>query len=133
MGVVMGHELSHAFDDQGREYDEIGNMRDWWNNATLQQFKARTKCIEDQYSGYNISAQNVSGSLTLGENIADNGGLQTAYDAYKAWLKEKRIVTEAPLPGLNHTHDQLFFLSFAQVCILHTLCQKSYFCPKIEF
>ena len=115
MGVVMGHELSHAFDDQGREYDEVGNMRDWWNNATLQQFKARTKCIEDQYSGYNISAQNVSGSLTLGENIADNGGLQTAYDAYKAWLKEKHIVTEAPLPGLNHTHDQLFFLSFAQV------------------
>merc|ERR1739844_31948 len=51
MGVVMGHELSHAFDDQGREYDEIGNMRNWWNNATLVQFKLRTKCIEDQYSG----------------------------------------------------------------------------------
>ena len=51
MGVVMGHELSHAFDDQGREYDEVGNMRDWWNNATLLQFKARTQCIEDQYSG----------------------------------------------------------------------------------
>merc|ERR1712004_394983 len=50
MGVVMGHELSHAFDDQGREYDEIGKMRDWWNNATLQQFKARTKCLEDHHS-----------------------------------------------------------------------------------
>ena len=68
-------------------------MRNWWNNATLLQFKVRTKCIEEQYSGYHISTQNVSGSLTLGENIADNGGLQTAYYAYKVrlyilgWLK----------------------------------------------
>lgn len=91
-------------------------MRDWWNNATLLQFKVRTKCIEEQYSGYHISAQNVSGSLTLGENIADNGGLQTAYYAYKSWLHEQNVGREElPLPGLNHTHDQLFFLSFAQV------------------
>ena len=101
---------------QGREYDEIGNKRDWWNNATLYQFKVRTKCIEDQYSGYNISAQNVSGTLTMGENIADNGGLPTAYYAYKSWLAEQNFKEEQPLPGLNHTHDQLFFLSFAQVC-----------------
>ena len=60
-------------------------------------------------------AQNVSGSLTLGENIADNGGLQTAYDAYKAWLKKQDFDQEQPLPGLKHSHDQLFFLSFAQV------------------
>ena len=60
-------------------------------------------------------AQNVSGSLTLGENIADNGGLQTAYYAYKAWLKKQDFDQEQPLPGLKHTHDQLFFLSFAQV------------------
>lgn len=91
-------------------------MRNWWNNATLLQFKARTKCIEEQYSGYHISAQNVSGSLTLGENIADNGGLQTAYYAYKSWLDEQNLQEELPLPGLNHTHTQLFFLSFAQVC-----------------
>merc|ERR1712170_48060 len=115
MGVVMGHELSHAFDDQGREYDQDGNMRDWWNNVTLEQFETRTKCIEDQYSKYFISAQNVSGTLTLGENIADNGGLKTAYYAYKSWLSEHGSMPELPLPGLNHTHDQLFFLSFAQV------------------
>ncbi len=60
-------------------------------------------------------AQNVSGSLTLGENIADNGGLQTAYYAYKAWLKKQDFDQEQPLPGLKHSHDQLFFLSFAQV------------------
>ena len=93
-------------------------MRNWWNNATLLQFKVRTKCIEEQYSGYHISSQNVSGSLTLGENIADNGGLQTAYYAYQAWLKKQDFDQEPPLPGLQHTHDQLFFLSFAQVCYI---------------
>ena len=91
-------------------------MRDWWKNVTLIKFKLRTQCIEEQYSGYNIATQNVSGSLTLGENIADNGGLQTAYYAYKEWLEQKGIMQEPPLPGLHHTHDQLFFLSFAQVC-----------------
>ena len=104
---------------QGREYDQDGNMRDWWNNVTLEQFETRTKCIEDQYSKYFISAQNVSGTLTLGENIADNGGLKTAYYAYKSWLSEHGSMPELPLPGLNHTHDQLFFLSFAQVSWQH--------------
>ena len=94
-------------------------MRDWWNNVTLEQFETRTKCIEDQYSKYFISAQNVSGTLTLGENIADNGGLKTAYYAYKSWLSEHGSMPELPLPGLNHTHDQLFFLSFAQVSWQH--------------
>lgn len=117
MGVVMGHELSHAFDDQGREYDENGNMREWWNNATLQQFKSRTECIEEQYSGYHVQAQNVSGAQTLGENIADNGGLQTSFYAYKRWQSEQppNEREQPPLPALNLTHDQLFFLSFAQV------------------
>ena len=70
-------------------------------------------CIENQYSNYGILSQNVSGTLTLGENIADNGGLKTAYYAYKSWLAKQKIPnTELPLPGLNHTHEQLFFLSF---------------------
>ena len=94
-------------------------MRDWWNNNTLEQFESRTQCIVNQYSSYTIpTGQNVSGTLTLGENIADNGGLKTAYYAYKSWLAENQhSKTELPLPGLNHTHDQLFFLSFAQVSI----------------
>ena len=66
MGVVMGHELSHAFDDQGRGYDEKGNMRNWWNNITLQEFKQRTNCMERQYSSYHLGLQNVSGQQTLG-------------------------------------------------------------------
>ena len=71
--------------------------------------------MEKQYSSYHISSQNVSGTLTLGENIADNGGLQTSFFAYKSWLAKQASDVEPPLPGLNHTHDQLFFLSFAQV------------------
>jgi membrane metallo-endopeptidase-like protein 1 len=93
-------------------------MRDWWNNATLKQFKDRTGCIEDQYSGYHILTQNISGTQTLGENIADNGGLKTSFYAYKSWLAQQNIDVELPLPGLNHTHSQLFFLSFAQVRVL---------------
>ena len=109
-------ESYHLNYSKGREYDEEGNMRDWWNNNTLDQFENRTKCIENQYSNYGILSQNVSGTLTLGENIADNGGLKTAYYAYKSWLAKQKIPnTELPLPGLNHTHEQLFFLSFAQV------------------
>lgn len=115
MGVVMGHELSHAFDDQGREYDEKGNMRNWWNNKTLFEFKRRTSCMEHQYSTYNLgSTDTISGTKTLGENIADNGGLKTAYNAYQRWL-EKETLHEQPLPGINLTHNQLFFLSFSQV------------------
>ena len=116
---VVGKPDFFSYHFQGREYDQDGNMRDWWNNVTLEQFETRTKCIEDQYSKYFISAQNVSGTLTLGENIADNGGLKTAYYAYKSWLSEHGSMPELPLPGLNHTHDQLFFLSFAQVSWQH--------------
>ena len=68
-----------------------------------------------QYSAYNFMAQNLSGEQTLGENIADNGGLKASYYAYRQWLKEQDFDDEPPLPGLNMTHNQLFFLSFAQV------------------
>lgn len=68
-----------------------------------------------QYSSYNFMAQNLSGEQTLGENIADNGGLKASYYAYRQWLKEQEFDEEPPLPGLNMTHNQLFFLSFAQV------------------
>jgi endothelin-converting enzyme len=116
MGVVMGHELSHAFDDQGREYDADGNMRDWWNNRTLLEFKNRTACMEQQYSAYDVGGrENVSGAQTLGENIADNGGLTAAFYAYQDWLRKKGIEAEQPLPGVELTHNQLFFLSFSQV------------------
>ncbi|KAK7794358.1 hypothetical protein R5R35_007241 [Gryllus longicercus] len=113
MGVVMGHELTHAFDDQGREYDRIGNLHQWWNNQTISKFKERTDCVVNQYSKYEINSKHLNGKQTLGENIADNGGLKAAYHAYLDWAANN--LEDPPLPILNLTHRQLFFLSFAQV------------------
>lgn len=67
MGVVMGHELTHAFDDQGREYDKYGNLHQWWNNKTIERFKERTNCLADQYSKYQINGKNLNGKQTLGK------------------------------------------------------------------
>ncbi|XP_006624144.1 endothelin-converting enzyme homolog isoform X1 [Apis dorsata] len=113
IGVVMGHELTHAFDDQGREYDLHGNLNHWWNNATIERFKNRTECFVEQYSNFEINGRHVNGLQTLGENIADNGGLKAAYHAYLSIPKSYK--DQLPLPGLNLTHRQLFFLNFAQV------------------
>ncbi|XP_012171205.2 endothelin-converting enzyme homolog isoform X2 [Bombus terrestris] len=113
IGVVMGHELTHAFDDQGREYDLHGNLHQWWNNATIERFKNRTECFVEQYSNFEIHGRHVNGRQTLGENIADNGGLKAAYHAYLSTPRSYK--DQLPLPGLNLTHRQLFFVNFAQV------------------
>ncbi|CAH1772547.1 unnamed protein product [Owenia fusiformis] len=113
MGVVMGHELTHGFDDQGREYDKNGNLRPWWNKESVTKFKNATKCMENQYSSYKLGDENVKGKQTLGENIADNGGLKSAYNAYMDWVSNNG--EELPLPGVNLTQKQLFFMGFAQV------------------
>ncbi|UXI15420.1 Pre-mRNA-splicing factor 38A [Sarcoptes scabiei] len=114
-GVVIGHEITHGFDDRGRQFDKNGNMKQWWNNQTIKRFRERAQCIIDQYSSYvleDINA-NVNGRMTQGENIADNGGLKQAYRAFKKWERQNGI--EPLLPGLNLTHDQLFFLNYAQI------------------
>ncbi|KAI4495872.1 hypothetical protein M0802_008278 [Mischocyttarus mexicanus] len=113
IGVVMGHELTHAFDDQGREYDLHGNLNRWWNNETIERFNNRTECFVEQYNTYEVQGRHVNGRQTLGENIADNGGLKAAYHAYLATIKNKK--EQLPLPGLNLTYRQLFFINFAQV------------------
>ncbi|XP_075540860.1 M13 family metallopeptidase neprilysin 3 isoform X2 [Dermacentor variabilis] len=113
MGVVMGHELTHAFDDQGREYDKSGNLNQWWKNSTIQSFQSRAQCFIDQYSNYTANNENLNGKQTLGENIADNGGLKAAFHAFEEWLD--RHPNEPPLPGVNLTHKQLFYVGFAQV------------------
>lgn len=118
MGVVMGHELTHAFDDQGREYDKDGNLYQWWYNETLKNFEERVKCFVDQYSTYKIDDNHLNGKQTLGENIADNGGLKAAFRAYEKWAERN---PEPQLPGLNLTSKQLFFVGFAQVwCSIST-------------
>ena len=128
MGVVMGHELSHAFDDQGRQYDGEGNMRNWWRNDTLLAYKDRIKCIEKEYSNLTTeSGTHINGLQTLGENIADNGGLKAAYRAFTSLREEDRTWHGGSLPGLNLTENQLFFLSFAQVwCDVSTPKSENY-------
>lgn len=112
MGFVIGHELTHGFDDQGSKFDSTGSMTDWWTPASLKGFDERTACIEKQYDAYEIEpGVHVNGKLTLGENIADNGGLKQAWDVLQERQKERG---EGPtVAGL--TEDQLFFVAAAQV------------------
>lgn len=119
IGGVIGHELTHGFDDQGRKFDPSGQLREWWEPEVVEKFQARAECVDSFYSSYEVEpGVHVNGKLTLGENIADIGGVKEAYAAFKAW--EKRNGTPEPLvEGL--TNDQLFFVSWGQVwCTLAT-------------
>ncbi len=111
MGAVIGHEMTHGFDDQGRKFDAQGNMREWWTPEDLKNYEARAKCVEDQYNSYEYDGQHVTGKLVLGEAIADLGGLGLAYRAYQTTLAGKS--TPAPIEGL--TGDQRLFLAWARV------------------
>ncbi|XP_048471071.1 membrane metallo-endopeptidase-like 1 isoform X2 [Rhincodon typus] len=116
IGMVIGHEITHGFDDNGRNYDKDGNLYDWWSNFSATHFNDQSRCMAHQYGNYTwdlAGGQNVSGISTLGENIADNGGVRQAYKAYLKWVKNEG--EEVKLPGLDLTHKQLFFLNFAQV------------------
>uniref|UniRef100_A0A674F7J2 Endothelin-converting enzyme 1 n=1 Tax=Salmo trutta TaxID=8032 RepID=A0A674F7J2_SALTR len=113
------YSLTHAFDDQGREYDKDGNLRSWWKNSSVEAFKKQTQCMVEQYSNYSINKEALNGKHTLGENIADNGGLKAAYKAYVNWIAKNG--EEATLPALGMTNHQLFFVGFAQVwCSVRT-------------
>jgi putative endopeptidase len=111
IGVVIGHEMTHGFDDQGRQFDKDGNMHDWWTEADAENFKARTDRYADFFSAIKVLPDlNANGRLTLGENLADHGGLMVAYSAYKNATKDQ------PLPDMDgFTADQRFFLAYAGV------------------
>ncbi|CAL1541739.1 unnamed protein product [Lymnaea stagnalis] len=117
IGMVIGHEITHGFDDRGRQYDKKGILVQWWDDVVIRRFTERAQCMIDQYSNYTAPEvdMNVNGVQTQGENIADNGGIKEAYRAYKKYANTKGH-TERRLPGLLHyTSDQLFFINFAQV------------------
>uniref|UniRef100_A0A1A8UHW5 Membrane metallo-endopeptidase-like 1 n=1 Tax=Nothobranchius furzeri TaxID=105023 RepID=A0A1A8UHW5_NOTFU len=116
IGMVIGHEITHGFDDNGRNFDKDGNMLNWWSNYSAEHFKEQSQCMVQQYGDFVwklAGGQNVSGISTLGENIADNGGVRQAYKAYLQWVDMEG--EELQLPGLDMDHKQLFFLNFAQV------------------
>lgn len=115
-GSVSGHELSHAFDSTGRHYDETGNFTDWWDNKTIESFIDKASCFVDQYYNFTVPNPNgvplhVNGKLTLGENIADAGGLNAAFAAWKEMDVDE---PEELLPGLQHfSKEQMFFISYS--------------------
>jgi putative endopeptidase len=111
MGAVIGHEMTHGFDDQGRQFDAQGNLRDWWTAGDAAQYKTRAQLVSSQFDAYTVAdSVHVNGSLTLGENIADLGGLTIAYAALQKSLENKRV-------GLidGFSPDQRFFLAWAQI------------------
>ncbi len=111
MGAVVGHELTHGFDDQGRQFDALGNFKDWWKKEDSTEYDARAKCIEDEYGNFIADGDlKQNGKLTEGENIADNGGLRLAYMALTNMMAGKKL---ADVDGF--TPQQQFFLGWADV------------------
>ncbi|MEZ4399848.1 MAG: M13 family metallopeptidase [Kofleriaceae bacterium] len=109
MGVVVGHELTHGFDDQGAQYDAAGNLANWWGAATGAEFKQRTQCVVDQYNQYDaVPGVKLNGANTVGENIADIGGIKLALAAARALRTGPAVVAD------GFTADQQFFLGFGQ-------------------
>lgn len=130
IGMVLGHELTHGFDNSGSLFDKFGNFKNWWSNKTHQQFVQRQQCFIEQYNQFDFPVlesipdykgpTGVNGKATLGENIADNGGLREAYMAYQKYLEKQAqelnvtVYEEPALPGLSaFTNDQMFFIGFA--------------------
>ncbi len=109
-GGTVGHELTHAFDDEGSQFDAKGNLRNWWTKEDREKFDAKTKCVQDQYSQFLVVDDvHINGALTLGEDVADLGGEILGYMAWKDATKEKNL---QPIDGL--TPEQRFFIGFAQ-------------------
>ncbi|XP_069683060.1 endothelin-converting enzyme homolog [Periplaneta americana] len=117
IGSILGHELTHGFDNVGKEFGSLGERESWWNNETYRAYEERAQCFVRQYSTYNVSGNQVDGNLTLPENIADNGGMRETYRAYQRY--KQRRGPESALAGMEEfTHEQLLFLAFANMWCL---------------
>jgi endothelin-converting enzyme/putative endopeptidase len=113
IGAVIGHELTHGFDDQGRKFAANGDLSDWWTEADAKEFEKRAACVADEYSGFTAIADvHVNGKLTLGENTADNGGLRIAHMALMQTLADSG---SKPGPVDGFTPEQRFFLGWGQI------------------
>jgi putative endopeptidase len=132
IGVVIGHEMTHGFDDQGSKYDLHGNVRQWWTDEDKKKFEERTECTAKEYDGFEVApGQNLNGHLTLGENTADNGGIRIAYQALMQILAVPSSQNDRVEPlDLNGTRDgytsaQRFFLAFGQIWCENTTEQAA--------
>jgi endothelin-converting enzyme/putative endopeptidase len=111
IGSVIGHELTHGFDDEGRQFDANGNLRDWWTAEDGKEFDKRAQCIADEYSAFEATpGVKLNGKLTLGENTADNGGVRVALKA----LQNTSAQSKKPEPSDGFTPEQMFFISYGQ-------------------
>ncbi|PKU40618.1 endothelin-converting enzyme-like 1 [Limosa lapponica baueri] len=137
IGTIIGHELTHGYDDWGTsgllvvavalaggQYDRHGNLVHWWTERSYSKFLKKAQCIVNLYDNFTVYNQRVNGKHTLGENIADMGGLKLAYYAYQKWVREHG--PEHPLHHLKYTHDQLFFIAFAQNWCIKRRSQSIY-------
>ena len=138
IGSIIGHEITHGFDDQGAQYDSTGSVVNWWKPETAENFRKKAQCIIWQYGNYTVKQVNmtINGRHTQGENIADNGGFKEAYIAYgkicflpklpivfltshlyfdPLGMWEEKHGSEPGLPGHSFTSKQLFWIAFAQV------------------
>ena len=124
-GATIGHELTHGFDDEGRQFDAHGNLRDWWTPEDGKQFDERASCISDQYSQYvAVDDIKINGQLTMGENVADLGGLMLAY---MAWKNETRGQKLDSIDGF--TPEQRFFIGYGQSwCDQHPRRNQTHVC-----
>lgn len=111
MGMVVGHEITHGFDDEGRQFDVDGNLKDWWTEGSGKAFEQRVSCVEKQYDGYTaIDDLKLKGKLTLGENVADQGGLKLSFAAMNDWYAKNKLAAG----DARYSPEQQFFLGFAQ-------------------
>jgi putative endopeptidase len=112
MAAVIGHEMTHGFDDRGRQYDAEGNLRDWWTTDDRERFQTRARLVERQFSEYvAVDSTRVNGKLTLGENIADLGGVKIAFAAFERSMAGKPV-----RPNIDgFTAEQRFFLAWARI------------------
>ncbi|XP_064466209.1 neprilysin-4-like [Ornithodoros turicata] len=123
IGMVIGHEVTHAFDDTGSQFDSDGKLHNWWTAETRKAFKEGAQCFIKQYGSIKDSQTSLmlNGVNTQGENIADNGGLFGAFHTYRTLLEEKQAYKDLALPGLeNVTSDQMFFIANAMVWCQNT-------------
>jgi endothelin-converting enzyme/putative endopeptidase len=113
IGLFMGHEITHGFDDQGRQFDGHGNLHDWWTKEDADKFTQKAECLVNEYSQFSVGDTKLNGKLTLGENTADNGGARLAYMAFLARATEQALDLNKKLTT-GYTPIQEFFLGFAQ-------------------